>query len=843
MTLLRRLLLLCLMESCVAVTASGADTAATLSANIGPQPVAEALAAFGRQTGLQLIYVSTIVEALQSKGARAGLTASEALAQLLEGTGLRFEFLNPRTVRIFPAPAVLPTAVASLPAPQHSMQRATASGAPALEEVTVTARRREEALNAVPINMVVWSRDNLTASGVKGISEIASLTPSMRFDMTPDIGPGTVSFLSIRGVSDRNASMTGLYLDDTPIPPGIGYTYLRSFPFIFDLDRVEILRGPQLQLFGEGNQGGAVRFIFNEPSLSTFSALAEGELAIPARGDMSYEAGAALGGPVVRDVLGFRVSAWSRWDGGYVDRIDPFTGATVDHNANHVQSTSVRGALTIAPTEAVRISPSVTYNSYDLHDSPVFFTNLSNVGAGQLRNGMLLRQPYDDTFYLGALKVTASLGAVDLSAVSSYFYRTGFVLSDNTNSFDWGSPLGPGFPIDYSDAVAVQLDLRQQTFMQELRLTSADPNATLTWDAGAFYSSQSARQPQHLTAAHGFPGVFPGPVDIANTAVASQTRLATFGEVSVRMSNHLTVSAAVHTEHTHYDAVTELAPIVSSAGHDSAVLPRFGLSYQANERELLYLTVAKGYGSGGLWAFFISCPGEAPAPIGTDTLWSYEVGTKSGLLDGRVQLDTGIFHIVWNNSGPGYPAPATSPCNTAYLGTPGAVASNGFDLSARALVGTHVKVDLALAYTDAHYTKTLIEDGVVVVRQGEAVGPLPHVVAPWTVTGSVEYTVALPRDATVELRAEDIYRSHNPGPFVNDNPGFYGSIGWADPSTNVVNLRATLRRTSYDVAFFVNNARDEQPLLLHKSEGAEIFPFLATTFRPRTFGLSASWRH
>ena len=845
MTLLQKLLLGCLVGSSVAAwAAAGAESALTLSADIAPRSLTEALAAFGRQTGLQLIYVSGIAEAQHSKGARAGLAASAALTQLLEGTGLTFEFLNARTVRIYSAPTVVPTLSASSAPPAHSAERHSASHAFGLEEVVVTGTRGQEPLRKVPIDMAVWSQADLEASGVKGISEIASLTPSARFDMTPEVGSGAITYLSIRGVSDRNTSVTGLYLEDTPIPPAIGYTFLRSFPFTFDLDRVEILRGPQLQLFGEGNQGGAVRVIFNPPSLSTFSALADSELAVPARGEIGYEAGVALGGPVVRDVLGFRVSAWSRSDGGNVDRIDPFTGATVDHNANHVQSTSVRGALTIAPTEAVRISPSLTYTSYDLHDSPFFDAELSNVGAGQLRNGALVRQSYDDTFYVGALKVTASLGAVDLSAVSSYFHRTGAFVNDLTGAFDWGSPLGPGVPVDYSDAAAQQFVFRQQTFMQELRFTSADPNATLTWDAGAFYSGESARQPQHITAAQGLPGlVFPGPVDLANTAVTSQTRLATFGEVLVRMSRHLTVSAGVHTERTHFDAVTELAPIVSSAGHDSAVLPRFGLSYQANERELIYLTVAKGYGSGRSWAFILPCLDEPPAALATDTLWSYEVGAKSGLLDGRVQLDTGIFHMVWNNSGQGYPALATSPCNTSHLGTPGAAASNGFDLSARALVGTHVKVDLALAYTDAYYTQTLIEGGVVVVRQGEAVGTVPHVVSPWNVTASVEYTVALPLDVTVDLRAEDIFRSRNPGPFVNDNPGFYDPGDRPDPSTNLVNLRATLRRARYGVALFVNNAFDAQPTLLWKTAAPGIPPFLATTPRPRTFGLSVSWRY
>jgi len=266
----------------MAIAASGADMEVRLSADIGPRPVAEALAAFGRQTGLQLIYVSTIAETQQSKGARAGLTASEALAQLLEGTGLAFEFLNARTVRIFPAPTVVPTAVAAASAQQHSARRPAEADSLGLEEVIVTARRREEEQRKVPINMVVWSQEDLQTLGVKGIDEIAYMTPSVQLDVWGDLGGPAATSLSIRGVSNRNTSITGLYLDDTPIPSVRGWSYFRSFPFAFDLDRVEVLRGPQLQLFGEGNQGGAVRYIFNQPSLSTFTTGAEAEFAVPA---------------------------------------------------------------------------------------------------------------------------------------------------------------------------------------------------------------------------------------------------------------------------------------------------------------------------------------------------------------------------------------------------------------------------------------------------------------------------------------------------------------------------------------------------------------------------------
>src|SRR5216684_1117254 len=277
MTVLRNALLLCLTWSLLTAPDSRADTVLILSADIGPRPVAEALAAFSRQTGLQLIYVSTIAETQQSKGARAGLTAHEALTQLLDGTGLQFEFLNARTVRIYPAPPVVPTALASVPVPQTNAERRTGSSALGLKEIVVTATRREEQANRVPISMAVWTQEAMEASGVKGMDEIGALTPGVEFDFDSAIGSADYTNLVIRGVTGTHGATTGVYIDDTPVPAARGDTFGRSFAWTFDLDRVEVLLGPQGALLGQGTLGGAVRFITNQPSLTTFSGLARAE--------------------------------------------------------------------------------------------------------------------------------------------------------------------------------------------------------------------------------------------------------------------------------------------------------------------------------------------------------------------------------------------------------------------------------------------------------------------------------------------------------------------------------------------------------------------------------------
>src|SRR5215469_16649983 len=331
-TALHRVLRVCAGLCVVATSVAGPPASPSLAVDIPPQALDQALEAFAEQTGLQLFYVTEIVSSRKSPGAHAGLAPPAALALLLHGTGLEFEFVNDRAVRIFPGPNVVPPAV--VPVPPQNPSRHVSSGELALEEVLVTARRREEAQSKVPISMAVLSMDDLRNSGVTSIDDLGALVPSVQFNQTSEFGPGGLTYLNIRGVSDRNTSITGLYLDDTPIPPAIGYTNLRSFPYTFDLDRIEVLRGPQLQLFGEGNQAGAIRYIYNQPSLTTFTALAQSEVAAPAFGGSSYGAGVAVGGPLVRDALGFRVSAWGRVDGGFVDHVDPFTGAIVNKNDN-----------------------------------------------------------------------------------------------------------------------------------------------------------------------------------------------------------------------------------------------------------------------------------------------------------------------------------------------------------------------------------------------------------------------------------------------------------------------------------------------------------------------------
>src|SRR5262245_50456811 len=216
MAVLRMALPLCAMLTLFAASTARAGPPSTLSSEIRSQPLAGALVAFGRQTGLQVIYVAAIAEGQRSNTVPAGLAPREALVLLLDGTGLTFEFLNARTVGIVPVPVTEASAVTPAPARRYTVRQAE-SNAPALEEIVVTATRREESIGKVPISMAVWTREAMEASRVKGIEQIGALTPGVDFSTRPGID--IYSDLSIRGVSNRNGTSVGVYLDDTQIPP------------------------------------------------------------------------------------------------------------------------------------------------------------------------------------------------------------------------------------------------------------------------------------------------------------------------------------------------------------------------------------------------------------------------------------------------------------------------------------------------------------------------------------------------------------------------------------------------------------------------------------------------
>ena len=451
--------------------------------------------------------------------------------------------------RILGAAALLPATFA--PAQAQIAAKSTEQG-PAIEEIVVTATRRAEPLSKVAISVSTFSAEQMDDRGVKDFDDLVRLSPGLNLTRQSATG---ASQISIRGISsDAGSGTTGVYIDDTPIQVrNLGFGAGNAFPGLFDVERVEVLRGPQGTLFGAGSEGGTVRFITTAPSVSTESAYVRSEIADMRNGSPTYEGGAAFGAPIIPDQLGFRVSAFYRHEGGWINEVngnykitDP-TGAsygnsvdftqtsTIAKNVNWTRTTALRGALKWTPTDSLTITPAIFYQEHHLNDGAgnVYDLATSNPGADRYsRQGYVafpagtvynVNNPVEqltlnaedvpqnafgnDKFTLSSIALSWDLGPVQLVSNTSYFDRTSVQWYDYTKGYvefyvpqffvaaDGLTPLGNYAPLGWK-AMALYNN-GQKNFVEELRLQSKDSAAPFTWVAGAFFShdKQSASEP------------------------------------------------------------------------------------------------------------------------------------------------------------------------------------------------------------------------------------------------------------------------------------------------------------------------------------------------------------
>jgi iron complex outermembrane receptor protein len=839
----RRLLVRCLLGSLLA----GSPWAA--AQQIPAQPLQGALAAFADATHLQLVYVSQLALGKTSQPVPAGLPASETLSRMLEGTGLTFQFLNRRTVKLFERPATVSAAAPS------TAREARADGdtyESSLGEIVVTAMKRNEFLSTVPMSISVLSGERLSESGINDIRAVAAVSTGVEYDFSSQFGPGILTNIAIRGISaEKGDATTGIYIDDTPVqmPHSV---FNNPYPLTFDLAQVEVLRGPQGVLFGRGAEGGAIRFITNEPSTTTASELYRSEASVTDHGGVNYELGAAAGSPLISDLLGARISVWYRRDGGYVDRVDPFTGASVDADANHAASKALRLGFAWEPDDAIRIVPSFMYQSINLHDTPVFYLDLSNPAAGILKNGKLLDQPSRDQFTLSSVTFTARLGDANLTAVSSYFDRAAAATVDQTNAAGiayfggFGNPLGPAFPTSYLDAVPSVLTLHQSQKSAEVRLASANPTAPLTWLGGVFYSKlrEGSTEDTYAVTAPSDPGILTdGDSDIAEISVFGYGRWSFTSQWSAGAGVRIGWTDSSGWARNGGFANAGSPPYAQSSERETLPpTPRFDLSYQLDGHDLFYGAVAKGFRGGGINGTRpIECDGTAdPLAYAPDSVWSFELGAKNQLLEQRLQLDASIYHIRWQ----GIQEHVYDACGNGLMTNAGEASSNGFDLDMQALLTERFRMTLALGMLDVRYVRTVkTADGQIIVDSGTVVGGVPSVPAPWSGTLTARYEWPLVDGAMGYARAEDIVHSRNPGPFSELDPRNvdYNPTLRADPATSVLNLQLGATWSSWDVRLFVNNAFDSQPELQRDSDAPTSSLAYAYTLRPRTIGVTGNW--
>src|SRR5579863_7197558 len=639
------------------------------------------------------------------------------------------------------------------------------AAAPALQEVVVTATRREESLSKVPISVTALTQESLDDRGIKDFSEVARFTPGVNFDNS-----GTNN-ISIRGISGTGgAGTTGIYLDDTPIQMrALAFSPDEAVPKSFDIDRVEVLRGPQGTLFGSGSEGGTVRYITTQPSLSKTSVYARAEVSTTEGGDLSYEAGVAAGGPLVEGTLGARVSVWYRRDGGWIDRIDPYTLASVDNRDNHDDNALLRLAFLWAPSEKWAITPSIYYQSRTRHDISSYWPLYSDPGSNRFVNADPDARNSPDRFYLPAIKVEGDLGSVRLISNTSFYHRENQTCYEGT-LYNLGYyqtqnaapifllPWAPGvsFPLLDGNGLHVPdglqyhspstIDNGQENLTQEIRLQSTEPNARLQWTAGVFATEnrqtylEQIHDPmlnQLTEAVLGLPytQVFcyidatgncaPVPYDsrFPNDSYFLKTnskdqQVAVFGEFNFAVTERLKLTVGARESHMKYtfDTFTGgpqlYAPPRAGNGDisENAFTPKVSLGFQMDTNNLFYATYAKGFRPGGANNPIpnAACPTDfANFGIQTDPATFSSDSVQSyeigakNNFDNRVRLATSIYYIKWNNIQQLIVPPV---CQISFIANSGNAVAKGLDLQADISVTRNLTLELATGYTEARYT-------------------------------------------------------------------------------------------------------------------------------------------
>jgi len=731
---------------------------------------------------------------------------------------------------------------------QEATTVAPSSQAEELQEITVTAEKRAEKLGDVPISIAAYDTQEMDLRGIRDIKDIATVTPGVIYTEN-----GAFNNISIRGITSTataGASLAAIYVDDVPVQvrTGLG-AFATDLPQIFDLDRVEVLRGPQGTLFGASAMGGAIRFISPEPSLTDYSGYVRSEVAETEDGGLSDEAGVAYGGPIVKDELGFRVSAWHRTDGGYINHESYLPGGANQTNANSTDRYTGRGALTFAPISTVRLTASVFVQEVNNNDLGKFYPVASDPSDGKFVETDLLLNPIRDRFVVPSFKVAAELGWADFASNTGYVNRHFVQYVDYTTVIP--AALGQPAPTSANDYQQLGELTSQNTFVQELRLNSPADLLRWKWTVGAYYSD--ARQNGVETiAAPTFPGALvKGLYSFDAGENFDDEEVAGFGNLEYSFAHGLSVLAGVRVSSLTNRYLSQGAgPLFGAArtvvglNKASPVTPKFGINYKLNEDNLLYVSAAKGYRVGGSNAP-ITIPNDAcQAQLNAlglndnptykpDSLWSYEIGSKNNLLGGRLAVDASVFHIDWTNIQRTVQIPVCTAGLTLNLGN---ATSDGFDLALDGRLTDHLKTSLEIGYTAARTAKTVTFSGVQYAAKGEQISDYP----PWTTNIALEYDFEIAREHNEYLRVENRYSAKNNGSFSFLNPantGAYNQTQGIDAAAEDLIFRAGIIRGGFDLSLFVNNATNQHPLLAVVTTQASS-AYGAETIRPLTVGLT-----
>jgi iron complex outermembrane recepter protein len=474
-----------------------------------------------------------------------------------------------------------------------------------------------------------------------------------------------------------------------------------------------------------------------------------------------------------------------------------------------------------------------------------------------------LTSPLSDRFSLPAIKIEYDVGSVELISNTSFLDRSSHSEPNYTEYVEavtTGSPY-PTIPGEEGRGNFVD---RQQGFTQEVRLQPRDPNGTFNWVVGAFYN-RTAQLDEELVADADFPEIvqqafgvnyltiFGTPLGPGNSVYTDiehtvDKQAAVFTQLSYKIVDKLKFDAGVRVAREWFDFFSSNAGPFAGAGEDQGsqsetpVTPKYGISYQADENNLYYVSAAKGFRPGGAQRTPPSaCAGDldqlglstAPKTYKSDWVWSYEIGSKNRLLGGKLALDSSVFWINWDNIQQNI---TLVDCGQTLVGNLGSATSKGGDMAADVILTEALHASVTVAYTDATFDRTIASGGVYEVVKG---APLSGI-TPWaiTISGNYQFSVG-PQRTYLHLDYQIDTKARAPNPLVY---GVDPTIG-AKPETQFLTLKAGTLIDRLNASVFVDNLLNRQPELYRYRDVPSSALYYATTWRPRTIGLQLTYSY
>ncbi len=794
------------------------------------------------------------------------------------------------------ASPVLPLFAQQTTADQSKEKKKTAEEekkAKVTEEMVVTARKREETVQDVPISVAAPTESELRDRGAENLEDVAANVAGFTVQ---NLGPGQ-SQIAMRGVSAGQIvrdqpgvkEQVGVYLDESVISLSLFTPDID----LFDLSRVEVLRGPQGTLFGSGSESGTVRYITNQPLLNTSESVGEVSLDDTSGGGIGGSAKAAVNVPY-GSTAAMRVAGYYTRYGGFIKAVQP--DLSIDKSANDGYRAGARIAFLFKPTAALSITPRILYQRVDVNGwnridvynilGNPYTTTRPAVQLGDHRQFTQIGEPFTDKFLLGDVNLSYDLGSGrTLSSVTSYTDRDVLVVRDAgalTSSITGGSI---GLPANvYTLDSPLNDATKAKVFTQEVRLAGSVPK--FQWLAGAFYDHTDRHYAQNLlvTGFSALSGIPTKGLDAPTDSLFwsdlkyNFKQFALFGEGTYSVNDRLDLTGGLRfydfkeDRKQVFDGIfgndNNGTSLVQQPGSTKAngIAPRIMLNYKLTDNTRLNAQISKGFRLGG-----INDPLNVPLCTAQDlitfgghdnwkdeTLWNYEVGSKSRIMAGRGSFNVAAFYADIKN----LQATVTAgSCSSRVIFNVPKARSAGAEVEFELAPSDMFDFAVSASHTDSKLRSTVTStdpNGNVSVisgiKSGNRLPTVPEDQAAaaatlhWTMVQSMagymtaayqhigdRYTQIGDQAAgfgTVNLLS---FAPNNiGGPYSQNTFTFNPKL----PAYDILNLRVGVLKNRWDTAFFINNVTDERAYLALDQERGTRARVSFLTNQPRTFGVS-----